>query len=610
MTPISDPNGLARWLKKMPPEWAGLIAARIALRMLPILRDALCADQESRRACIVLPSLTALAAASSFGARPDRFRDLRQAARAAARDAGDAIAETCNESQIDVIHSIEAIPEEHLYIHEMESDRDAVGVAAHAVDAIVHAVQAASELVDVAAGIASFDAVLDSVVSTATEAHWAVDGANGYQEFHSAAERDSEAEIEPLHILGFWKAVERDSTCLETSAKNASKATPIEDLFACALWPDGIPVWASRRWAEFKDALPLEERWGVWTDWYEARLVGKPANSEQELKKVTIAGKEWAEGPAKTNATIESLIHSCDTPSNDWTTAVPENEDYQVALSFAGEQRDYVEEVARHLAARSIAVFYDGFEAAQLWGKDGAEAFHEVYSARATYVVMFISKDYADKAWTRHERRSALSRMLKEEEEYILPVRFDDTPIPGLSDTTLYLNADDFSPAELSAEIAKKLGVPAFAGKASDVPPPRMTSPVGEAKFDSSSYNGRYVIGSGVAKFETKWSKASDSSIHVYNDPASIHGVAIDRNASAIHEVTRASTLDYTSRTRTPTTGQVVVLRNENGFYAAVQILNIKDDTRGHDSDELHFLYAIQGDGADNFESFRDILQQ
>ena len=129
-------------------------------------------------------------------------------------------------------------------------------------------------------------------------------------------------------------------------------------------------------------------------------------------------------------------------------------------------------------------------------------------------------------------------------------------------------------------------------------------------KSEIPGYSGRYVIGSGVAEFETKWSKASDTSIHVVNDPASIHDVAIDLNATTIHEVTKARTLDYTSRVRSPTTGQIVVLRNGNGFYAAVQILNIKDETRGEDSDELHFLYAIQGDGTDNFESFRNILEQ
>jgi hypothetical protein len=47
---------------------------------------------------------------------------------------------------------------------------------------------------------------------------------------------------------------------------------------------------------------------------------------------------------------------------------------YQVALSFAGEQRDYVEAVSRFLRARGIAVFYDRFEAVTLWGKDGSSS--------------------------------------------------------------------------------------------------------------------------------------------------------------------------------------------------------------------------------------------
>lgn len=210
--------------------------------------------------------------------------------------------------------------------------------------------------------------------------------------------------------------------------------------------------------------------------------------------------------------------------------------EYQVALSFAGEQRDYVEEVARHLVARSLAVFYDGFEKTWLWGRDGAEIFHEVFSKRATYVVMFISAAYAEKPWTRHERKSALSRMIQEEKEYILPVRFDDTVIPGLPDSMMYLRSDQYSPAELSAKIAKKLGIDAFTGKASYVPPPRMTSPVGEVAFNYSNFNGRYVIGSGEAEFETKWTKASNRRIHIYDDPESIYGVALDRDATAIHQ--------------------------------------------------------------------------
>ena len=76
---------------------------------------------------------------------------------------------------------------------------------------------------------------------------------------------------------------------------------------------------------------------------------------------------------------------------------------YQVALSFAGEQRDYVEEVARQLQSRSISVFYDGFETVSLWGRSGAEAFHEAFARQSAYVVMFISATYVEKVWPRHE---------------------------------------------------------------------------------------------------------------------------------------------------------------------------------------------------------------
>ena len=100
--------------------------------------------------------------------------------------------------------------------------------------------------------------------------------------------------------------------------------------------------------------------------------------------------------------------------------------------------------------------------------------------------------------------------------------------------------------------------------------------------FDYSSFNGRYIIGRGNFEFETDWSKASNSDIHVYNDPPSIHGVALcPRHVANISEVSDGGSLDYTSRARTASTGQIVVFRNTHGIYAAVQVLSIKDDSRG-----------------------------
>ena len=277
------------------------------------------------------------------------------------------------------------------------------------------------------------------------------------------------------------------------------------------------------------------------------------------------------------------------------------DKEFEVALSFAGEQRSYVEEVARHLSERGVRVFYDGFESARLWGKDLAELFHRVFEDQSRFVVMFISQAYVDKLWPNFERKAALSHMVQETREYILPVRFDDTPVPGLPSNIGYLNANEYKPAQLAALIAEKLGIQPFGGKASQIPPPRKSSLFGEVVFDYSNHNGRYVIGSGILEFETMWSKAGSTSIHIYNDPPSINAIAIAKGCESISQVKSGVSLDFTSRYRTLYRGQVAVLRNTNGFYAAVHVLEIQDDSRNHEKDECRFRFAIQPDGTDNF---------
>jgi len=56
---------------------------------------------------------------------------------------------------------------------------------------------------------------------------------------------------------------------------------------------------------------------------------------------------------------------------------------YEVVLSFAGEQRDYVREAAGYLRAVDVAVFYDEYEEAGMWGKSLVEHLQEVYGGVA-----------------------------------------------------------------------------------------------------------------------------------------------------------------------------------------------------------------------------------
>lgn len=132
--------------------------------------------------------------------------------------------------------------------------------------------------------------------------------------------------------------------------------------------------------------------------------------------------------------------------------------DFDVALSFAGEDRGYVEEVANWLKKMDIKVFYDKYETVSLWGKNLYEHLSEIYNKRAKYAVIFISEHYANKLWTDHERKNAQARAFMEKEEYILPARFDNTEITGILPTIGYIDLTKVSPEEFAFMIKEKIG--------------------------------------------------------------------------------------------------------------------------------------------------------
>jgi hypothetical protein len=130
---------------------------------------------------------------------------------------------------------------------------------------------------------------------------------------------------------------------------------------------------------------------------------------------------------------------------------------YDVCLSFAGEQREYVERVAAGLVAKNFKPFYDRYEQVTLWGKDLYEHLDEVYQKKARYCILFISTDYARKVWTSHERKSAQARAFAQSQEYILPARFDDTEIPGLRPTVGYIDISKMIADDLVELVCEKL---------------------------------------------------------------------------------------------------------------------------------------------------------
>ena len=204
---------------------------------------------------------------------------------------------------------------------------------------------------------------------------------------------------------------------------------------------------------------------------------------------------------------------------------------FSVGLSFAGEQRDYVESVALALQARNVDVFYDGFHEVELWGCNLVDTLNDLYSERMKAVIIFVSKDYIEKPFTDVERQAALSAAIRTREKYIFPVRFDEVKMPGLPSTIGYLEASRNTPEQLATKICQVIGA-ASSLKDDNITPPRSQSALGSLSFSQVDNNGKAMMVkksgtedpisiSGIEsdpKIAGLWNADWPATVHVYSD--------------------------------------------------------------------------------------------
>lgn len=136
--------------------------------------------------------------------------------------------------------------------------------------------------------------------------------------------------------------------------------------------------------------------------------------------------------------------------------------EFDAAISFAGEDREFAEAVAESLREAGVSVFYDNYQTAQLWGEDLSVKFQEVYKDKSRYCIMIISEPYLEKMWTILERRHAIERMIENKgEAYILPVRLDgfSGEVPGLPGTFHYIPASRKEVPKVVNTFLEKMGI-------------------------------------------------------------------------------------------------------------------------------------------------------
>jgi hypothetical protein len=195
------------------------------------------------------------------------------------------------------------------------------------------------------------------------------------------------------------------------------------------------------------------------------------------------------------------------------------------------------------------------------------------------------------------------------------------TAVPTFLQTRLYVdfrNATEYETKyqELVREIhgaqlvaRPPLGSNPFSGPRSGSPPPFAPGPEryatsalsGRVTFDYSNNDGRYSVGVGDCTFETKWSAASNTSIHAYRDGAQISGIALAYDVYEFDAIQDARTFDFSSRTRMPRTGEIVIWRNQSGYFMATKVVSVSARTHGASRDEVSFQYRIAQNGNFHF---------
>jgi len=138
----------------------------------------------------------------------------------------------------------------------------------------------------------------------------------------------------------------------------------------------------------------------------------------------------------------------------------PENRKrFDIALSFPGEHRGFVKNVADILATQldRERVFYDAYYEAELARPDLDTYLQEIYHDQAELVVVFLCTEFEQKEWCGLEWRAVRDLLKQKKTAEIMPVRLDDTDIRGLLSIDGYIDAEDIDPAELADLIVQRL---------------------------------------------------------------------------------------------------------------------------------------------------------
>lgn len=171
------------------------------------------------------------------------------------------------------------------------------------------------------------------------------------------------------------------------------------------------------------------------------------AGTGQLIDQDTVATILRGQGTDPANVLAELLVR---------TEAAKVTEDYDIAVSFAPAQLDYVEQTVAAARALGLKVFYDRDLSNAWWGRNFIIEQRKIYGQRALHFVPFISTEYLASPHPLDGFHQAIVKAIAQQNRYILPVLVGNVTVPPhlLNPHIGNLRADHNAPEELAAHMA------------------------------------------------------------------------------------------------------------------------------------------------------------
>ena len=134
---------------------------------------------------------------------------------------------------------------------------------------------------------------------------------------------------------------------------------------------------------------------------------------------------------------------------------------FKIALSFAGEKRDFVKRVADLLAKDfgQTAILYDKFHEAE-FARNGLSLYlPNLYNRDSNLIVVVVCPKYDEKEWTGLEWLAIHDLLQKRRRDEVMLCRFDHANVDGLFGGTGFVELDHMPPEEFTTLILERLAL-------------------------------------------------------------------------------------------------------------------------------------------------------